>query len=94
MNCIIKQIGFLVIIASMSSCTPQKKEPEQKPIPVPTEVSAVKINVDSSSLSSVNDTICGMPLSAGIADTATVNGKLYGFCSSGCKDSFLASQKN
>ena len=93
MSYIIKQIGFLVIIASMTSCTQKKKEPEHKPIPVPTEVSAVEIKVDISKLASVNDTVCGMPLSDGIADTVTVNGKLYGFCNSGCKESFLASQK-
>lgn len=34
------------------------------------------------------DFICGMPISAGIADTANYKGKVYGFCSTGCKDEF------
>jgi len=34
------------------------------------------------------DYICGMPLTAGVADTANYQGKIYGFCSSGCKDEF------
>lgn len=35
------------------------------------------------------DFICGMPVKAGIEDTAHVNGKAYGFCSKECKDEFL-----
>ena len=34
------------------------------------------------------DTSCGMPLTAGIADTLHVSGKVYGFCSKECKDEF------
>lgn len=34
------------------------------------------------------DLVCHMPLTAGIGDTATYNGKLYGFCSKECKDAF------
>jgi YHS domain-containing protein len=32
---------------------------------------------------------CGMPVSAGIADTAHYKGKVLGFCSKECKDVFL-----
>ncbi len=35
------------------------------------------------------DFVCGMPITAGIADTVHYNGKVYGFCSTGCKDEFL-----
>ena len=34
------------------------------------------------------DLVCGMPLQAGVGDTAQYNGKVYGFCSKGCKDEF------
>jgi len=34
------------------------------------------------------DFVCGMPITAGIADTANYKGKVYGFCSTGCKDEF------
>jgi putative intracellular protease/amidase/YHS domain-containing protein len=37
----------------------------------------------------VKDFICGMPVKAGVADTAHYNGKIYGFCSTDCKDEFL-----
>lgn len=35
------------------------------------------------------DPSCGMPVSAGIADTAHFKGKVYGFCSDECKQQFL-----
>lgn len=38
---------------------------------------------------SKRDTICHMPLSAGILDTAIAGGKIYGFCSKECKDAFV-----
>jgi putative intracellular protease/amidase/YHS domain-containing protein len=37
------------------------------------------------------DFVCGMPLTAGVMDTAHYNGKVFGFCSGGCKDMFLKS---
>ncbi|HVX00342.1 MAG TPA: YHS domain-containing protein, partial [Candidatus Babeliaceae bacterium] len=36
-----------------------------------------------------NDPACGMPLLRGFDDTATYQGKLIGFCSKECRDSFL-----
>lgn len=35
------------------------------------------------------DFICGMPVTAGIADTAHYGGKVYGFCATECKAEFL-----
>lgn len=35
------------------------------------------------------DPACGMPLTAGLEDTTTYKGKLYGFCSKECKNEFL-----
>jgi len=37
----------------------------------------------------VKDPTCGMPMSAGIEDTAHYNNKAIGFCSKECKDEFL-----
>jgi YHS domain-containing protein len=34
------------------------------------------------------DPSCGMPVSAGISDTAHYKDKVLGFCSKECKDSF------
>ncbi len=38
---------------------------------------------------SPKDLSCGMPVTAGVTDTAHYNGKLYGFCSKVCKENFL-----
>ena len=38
---------------------------------------------------SKKDLACGMPLSAGVDDTVHYKGKIYGFCSPECKDSFM-----
>ena len=38
---------------------------------------------------SEKDLSCGMPLSAGVEDTVHYNGKIYGFCSIECKETFL-----
>lgn len=35
------------------------------------------------------DFFCGMPLNTGVTDTVHYNGKVYGFCSKGCKDGFM-----
>ncbi len=42
---------------------------------------------------SKKDTICGMPISAGIEDTLEWKGKLYGFCAPECKEAFVAMLK-
>jgi YHS domain-containing protein len=34
------------------------------------------------------DPICSMNLADGIADTAHYEGKIFGFCTAGCKDKF------
>ena len=40
------------------------------------------------------DFVCRMPLTAGIGDTAHYKGKVYGFCSKGCKEAFLQDPKS
>lgn len=56
-----------------------------------TSTMAEPASIDTAGLkfSSKEDPICGMPVAGGIADTATVDGKLYGFCAKECKDEFL-----
>lgn len=39
------------------------------------------------------DLVCGMPLTAGIEDTVSYKGKLYGFCATGCKEDFVKNPK-
>jgi YHS domain-containing protein len=42
---------------------------------------------------SKKDLVCGMPVSAGVSDTAHYEGKVYGFCAKECKDEFVKSPK-
>ncbi|MCP9749981.1 hypothetical protein [Ferruginibacter sp. HRS2-29] len=37
------------------------------------------------------DLICGMPVTAGVSDTAHYRNKIYGFCSPECKAEFIKS---
>lgn len=48
-----------------------------------------KVDFKGFAFASPKDLACGMPLSAGIGDTAHYQGKLYGFCSKECKEEFL-----
>jgi YHS domain-containing protein len=40
------------------------------------------------------DPACGMPLKAGLEDSTQYKGKLYGFCSKECKESFMKSPES
>lgn len=39
------------------------------------------------------DPTCGMPVTAGVSDTAHYDSKIFGFCSSECKAEFLKNPK-
>ena len=47
-----------------------------------------EIEFEKMKFENIKDFVCGMPVSAGVADTAHYNGKVYGFCAIGCKDEF------
>lgn len=48
------------------------------------------VNIKLTALATNKDLNCDMPLDeGGIADTATYNGKVYGFCSTECKADFV-----
>lgn len=40
-------------------------------------------------LASKKDLVCGMPVTAGVKDTAHYKGNIYGFCAKECKDEFV-----
>ena len=55
------------------------------------QVARTAITVDPQMLATADDVVCGMSMkSTPISDTAVVNGKVYPFCSSGCKKAFMA----
>ena len=85
-----KIIGILITAAVLSCNQPNTAAPEKKMETVaPAKDAAVNANLAKLSFASTKDMSCGMPISAGLSDTATYKGKLYGFCSAECKADFL-----
>jgi YHS domain-containing protein len=52
------------------------------------------VSYDISLVDNKKDPTCGMPVTAGISDTAHYEGKVIGFCASGCKEEFLKDPKS
>jgi YHS domain-containing protein len=50
-------------------------------------------NYDISLVNNKKDPTCGMPVTAGISDTAHYEKNVIGFCSKECKDEFLKNPK-
>lgn len=70
----------------LSACGGDMKGETKSLAPVPKKIIAIQV----ASLASKTDLVCGMPLKQGeVADTALYQGKVYGFCGTGCKDDFL-----
>jgi YHS domain-containing protein len=88
---IILSIAFTGFVACKNKPSEADKaaEAKRKNDSVMQAAKAATIDISKLNFASKNDTTCGMPISAGVEDTATVNGKLYGFCSKECKESFL-----
>ena len=87
---------LIVVITVMASCN-STEAPKQKVYNHAAQTS-MEPAATSFSVSMVNnkkDPTCGMPVTAGISDTAHYKDKVIGFCSSGCKDEFkLAPEAN
>ncbi len=86
-----KNISILIIFFTgsvlISSCGDQGKK-------IPEPVASISANADTVKITAAmvdnkRDPSCGMPVSAGIGDTAHYKGKVLGFCSKECKDEFL-----
>lgn len=90
-----KKFLFAAVISVMiAACSNNQNQPEQKAVPEKvTMANESGIKLAEGMLASKVDSVCGMEVSNEPGDTATVDGKLYGFCSSGCKDSFIAEHK-
>ena len=84
-----KSIFAIVVGLSLSACS----NPQPENAAVPDKVSMEQessFKLAEGVLVSTNDTVCGMSVGNEPNDTVTVDGKLFGFCSTGCKESFLA----
>ncbi len=80
-----KYLCLILALGLFSACNQKPAEAsktEQKP--------AATNKIELSTLASNKDYVCGMTLEAGgVNDTASYNGKTYGFCSTECKTEFL-----
>lgn len=69
----------------LNACNPNENKTSTAPVPT-----SEKVTVSLSQLTTKKDLVCDMELSQdGIADTTSVDGKIYGFCNVGCKQEFL-----
>ncbi len=88
-----KNLLFVVVLSIvMFACNENaKKEPvaEKANTMVDSTVAKVDDAFKNVAFDSKRDLTCGMPITAGITDTAHFNNKVYGFCSKECKDEFV-----
>jgi YHS domain-containing protein len=83
---------FVLIIAACHQNP--KSEESEAPAAASTDTMVVKTDQTKSVFTAAmvdnkKDPNCGMPVTAGIADTVHYKGKVYGFCSDECRDAFL-----
>jgi YHS domain-containing protein len=87
---VFKRLFFLLIPAFfvMASCQ-QGSTKTEKPVMDTTAMEKDTTQVfDHLLVDNKKDPSCGMPLTAGIGDTAHYKGKVLGFCSKECKEAF------
>ena len=85
-----KKIVSVVLIAAAFSCNqPKSVMPEKKMETVTAAKDSVENDLSKLAFAVKKDLTCGMPTSAGVSDTVTYKGKLYGFCAKECKEDFL-----
>ena len=84
-----KIIGVLIIAAATGCNQPKADAPATKIETIAAKKDTAINRFANLSFDSKKDLSCGMPVSAGVADTVHYKGKLYGFCSTECKEDFL-----
>lgn len=77
-------LATLICTVAFTGCNQAEKKPSGQTSPPAAPVKLADLTTDI-------DLVCGMTLEeGGIADTASYEGKVYGFCATGCKEAFLA----
>lgn len=77
----------LVLACIFAACGQKNNTPAYETLKTSAADSAKKYTL--AMVVNKKDLTCGMPLTAGLEDTAHYKGKAYGFCSKECKDEFL-----
>ena len=87
-------IACHIVFLTCYACRESDKAPEYKYPPLDKMSSEQYLeNIELKDLVSERDTICGMNLKEGIADTLHAGFELYGFCSRACKIKFESTIK-
>jgi YHS domain-containing protein len=85
-----KKLLIVILVAVAYSCNqPKSVMPEKKMETVAATKDSAVTDLTKLNFAVKKDLSCGMPTSAGVSDTITYKGKLYGFCSAECKEDFL-----
>lgn len=96
---ILKIVTLIVFCAIQISCNSNVSEAQEmannkrKNDSILLSAQQTRINIEKLVFASKLDPICGMPITAGVEDTITINTKLYGFCARECKIEFLKRRK-
>lgn len=85
-----KQVISFLVIAALAACHNNRAVPTAQADSTKMDsAAAAKLALKNLKYDYGKDPACGMPLKAGLEDTASYKGKLYGFCSKECKEAFL-----
>lgn len=85
-----KKYAAILLIITVAACNqPKKAEPEKKPEMPAAQKDPAKKDLAGLDFAIKKDLVCGMPVSAGVHDTAQYKGKIYGFCAAECKEEFV-----
>jgi YHS domain-containing protein len=85
-----KKLLVVILVAVVYGCNqPKSVMPEKKMETVSATKDSAANDLTTLNFAVKKDLSCGMPTSAGVADTVTYKGKLYGFCAKECKEDFL-----
>jgi YHS domain-containing protein len=81
----------LTLFAACNLSVDKDKTPAPAPAPAATAIMPADSTktYDQALVDNKKDPSCGMPVTAGVSDTLHYNGKVIGFCSTECKDSFM-----
>lgn len=79
--------SFIIATALLLQACNNSK-PKQPEAITDTTMAAPSKDFSKLTFANKKDVVCHMPLTAGIGDTSSYQGKLYGFCSAECKAEF------
>jgi YHS domain-containing protein len=82
------KLAVAISILALHSCGSSSNTNSETAVATKTEEAPQK-DFSKLQFSSDKDLVCGMKLTMGIEDTLTHEGKLYGFCNTGCKEAFV-----